>query len=206
LRYETEPDKAMTHPVKHVGEFKGPRSQQGVVLIVALMMVLMLTLLGVTISRLQLVEDRISTNDQNRTVASENTEAVLRYAECSLQGGCGGATWSNSSFAQNTAGLFELDLTLGSLATAASPDVALAGATWASPAGATLAYAGPALQTGSTPPQFLIEKLPALILPGDSTRQEQYNGVGGSSPYQITAFAVGADNTSRAVLQSVFRP
>ena len=196
----------MIYPSKHVGEFKGPGTQQGVVLIVALMMVLILTLLGVTISRLQTVEDRISTNDQNRTVATENTEAVLRYAECSLQGGCGGALWSNAAFAADTAGLFELDLTNGSIATATSPDVALAGATWASPAGATLAYAGPALQTGTTAPQFIIEKLPAIVLPGDSTAQVQYDGAGGASPYQITAFAVGADNTSRAVLQSVFRP
>ena len=182
------------------------RAQHGVVLVVALIMLLILTLLGVTIARLQVVENRISGNDQNRTLAAENAEASLRYAECSLQGGCAGAAWNNASFTQNTAGLFELDSTLGSTVTVTSPDTQVAGTTWSAPGGTTLPYAGPALPAAATVPQFVIEKLPAVMLPGDSARQEQYNGYGGASPYQVSGYASGANNTSQAVLQSIFRP
>jgi type IV pilus assembly protein PilX len=182
-----------------------PQRQKGVVLIVALLLLLMLTVIGVSLVRMQTIESRIAVNNQNRAIAVESAEAALRYAECSLQGGCGGALWSSSTFDQNTAGLYTLSLTAGSAVAATSPNTTASGVSWSNPGTATLPYAGPAVPS-ATVPQITIEKLPAIMLPGDSTRQEQYNGYGGATPYQVTAYSTGADASSHVVLQTIFRP
>jgi type IV pilus assembly protein PilX len=178
--------------------------QQGVALIVILLLLLMITVLGAALLRTQTAEQRISMNASNHSIAAANAEATLRYAECGLAGGCAGATWTPGSFLQNSAGLFTLNPLNGSTVTATSPNAPV-NATWAAPAGNTLAYAGPALQS-PTKPQYVIEKLAPVMLPGDSMSQEQYGGTGGASPYQVTAYANGADTSSQSVLQSTFRP
>lgn len=178
--------------------------QRGVVLIVILLLLLMITVMGTALMRMQTAEQRISVNASNHSVAAANAEATLRYAECSLAGGCAGATWTPASFLQNSAGLFTLNPLTGSSASATSPN-ATTNATWAAPAGNTLAYAGPALQS-ATVPQYVVEKLAPVMLPGDSMSQTQYGSTGGSTPYQVTAYANGADANSQTVLQSTFRP
>jgi type IV pilus assembly protein PilX len=178
--------------------------QRGVVLIVILLLLLMITVMGTALMRMQTAEQRISVNASNHSVAAASAEATLRYAECSLAGGCAGATWTPGTFLQNSAGLFTLNPLTGSTVTATSPN-APAHATWTAPAGNTLAYAGPALQS-ATVPQYVIEKLAPVMLPGDSMSQTQYGGTGGASPYQVTAYANGADASSQSVLQSTFRP
>jgi Tfp pilus assembly protein PilX len=192
----------MTHLLPQSASFRA--KQRGVVLIVILLLLLMITVLGTAVLRLQTAEQRISMNASNHSIAAVNAEATLRYAECSLAGGCAGATWTPGIFLQNSAGLFTLNPLTGSTVTAASPN-APANATWAAPAGNTLVYAGPTLQS-PTKPQYVVEKLAPVMLPGDSMSQEQYGGSGGASPYQVTAYANGADASSQSVLQSTFRP
>jgi type IV pilus assembly protein PilX len=181
-----------------------PRREHGMVLAVMLLILLMIAILGAAVMRSQVSQQRISSNWSNRSVAAANAEATLRWGECGLEGGCGGAAWTPSAFLANQAGLYTLDTDVGTSVTASSPNVG-SGATWEAPAGTTLAYGGPALQTPNAP-QYVIEKLPPVMLPGDSISQQQYAGNGTAAPYQITTFANGGDNTSRAVLQSVFRP
>jgi len=181
-----------------------PSAQRGVVLIVILLLLLMTTVLGSALLRMQTSEQHISLNAANHSIAAVNAEATLRYAECGLAGGCAGATWTPASFQQNAAGLFTLNPLTGSSVTAASPN-APANTTWVAPAGYTLAYGGPTVQS-ATNPEYVVEKLAPVMLPGDSTSLEQYAGGGGASPYQVTAYANGADASSRSVLQSIFRP
>lgn len=180
------------------------RWQRGSVMVLMLLILLVVTMIGVSVLRQQTAEQRIAVNANNRSVASANAEATLRYAECGLEGGCAGAGWTASSFLANAAGLFTLNTALGSTVTVGSPNTQ-AGVTWSSPGGATLAYGGPALQVAA-PPQYVIEKLPPVVMPGDSMSQQQYGGSGGATPYQVTAFANGADATSRVVMQSTYRP
>lgn len=181
-----------------------PAAQRGAVLIIILLLLLMTTVLGSALLRMQTAEQHISLNAANHAIAAVDAEATLRYAECGLAGGCAGATWTPASFLQNAAGLFTLNPLTGSSVTAASPNAPV-NATWAAPAGNTLAYGGPAIQS-STNPQYVVEKLAPVMLPGDSMSLEQYGGGGGASPYQVTAYANGADSSSRSVLQSIFRP
>jgi type IV pilus assembly protein PilX len=179
-------------------------AQRGMVLVTVLLLLLMVTVLGTAVLRMQTAEQRISVNAGNHSIASVNAEATLRYAECGLEGGCSGGTWTAASFLENSAGLFTLNPTTGSTVSAQSPNVPK-GVKWSAPAGNTLSYAGPALKTSATP-QYAIEKLPPVVLPGDSMSAEQYDGGGGATPYQITAYANGADTNSQTVLQSTFRP
>ena len=179
--------------------------ERGAVLIVLLVLLLIVTMLGVSLMRLQTTEQRMMVNSANHSVAAQNAEATLRWAECSLQGGCAGASWTSGTYLQNAAGLYSLNTTTGSTVTATTPSSTTTGATWTAPAGTTLAYAGATLQSANTP-QYVIEKLPPVMMPGDSISQEQYNGGGGASPYQVTAYAQGADASSQTVLQSTFRP
>lgn len=181
-----------------------PHAQRGVVMVVMLLLLLMVTMIGTAMLRLQTAEQRIAVNANNRSLAAANAEAALRYAECGLEGACGGANWTAASFLANSGGLYTLSSTIGSTVTATSPNTVNA-ATWKAPNGNTLAYAGPALKSASTP-QYVVEKLPPVILPGDSMSQQQYSGGGGAVPYQITAYANGADSSSQATLQSTYRP
>jgi Tfp pilus assembly protein PilX len=146
----------------------------------------------------------MAVNSANHSIAAANAEATLRWAECGLQGGCGGANWDPSAFLADGGGLYSLNPATGSTVSKTSPNTTSA-ATWRAPAGTTLAYAGTAL-TGTTTPQYVIEELPPVVMPGDSSSQQQYNGGGSTIPYQVTAYATGADATSQTVLQSTFRP
>jgi type IV pilus assembly protein PilX len=181
-----------------------PGNQRGMILVTVLLLLLMVTVLGTAVLRMQTAEQRISVNAGNHSIATVNAEATLRYAECGLEGGCAGATWTPAAFLGNSAGLFTLNPASGSTVSAQSPNVPTH-VKWSAPAGNTLSYAGPTLKAGATP-QYAIEKLPPVVLPGDSMSQEQYNGGGGATPYQITAYANGADTNSQSVLQSTFRP
>jgi type IV pilus assembly protein PilX len=167
--------------------------QNGAVLFVALILLLILSLIAVSATRLNTVEERLARNEDNRQLGAQAAEATLRAAEAGLLSG----TYSN--FGANAAGLYTFDTSTG---TSAVPS------NWNTTAGDALTYAGPILTNIqlAQPPQFVIENLPAVALPGDSISSVQY-----ASPtppvtvYRVTAAAVGGDGTTTTVLQSIFR-
>jgi type IV pilus assembly protein PilX len=53
-------------------------AQSGVVLFVALILLLILSLIGVTAARLQTVEERMARNENNHQLAEQAAEAALR--------------------------------------------------------------------------------------------------------------------------------
>lgn len=158
--------------------------QDGAVLVVALLLLLVLTLIGVTVARMQTGEERMARNDQNHELAVEAAEAALRMAESGLSNG----TYTN--FAQDANGLFQLDPTVGN---------------WAWNPAQTMAYTGPTMPTAQQP-QVMIEQLPAVAVAGDSTGQCGYNCTSLSvQMFRITASSPGGDSTSSAQLQSIYR-
>lgn len=170
---------------------KGPprrRTERGVVLFTALILLLILTLVGVLLARSESVEESISENDQDHEVAIQAAEATLRYAEVGLYNG------TYSSFSGNTNGqyLWENGVT-----------DAFQKYDLSSPAGALLTYAGAPLNVAS-PPEFLIESMPAATIPGEALGNPQY-----SSPeppisvYRITAYSYGGDTSTTAELQEI---
>ena len=166
--------------------------QTGVVMFVALILLLILSLLGVTAARMQTVEERMARNDDNRQMGAQAAEAALRSAETGL------LTGIYTNFAGNTAGLYDPLLANG------SPIVP---SIWTT-AGATMTYAGPALTSVPTVPnpKIVIENLPAVAIAGDDLSVTSLNPA--SPPvtvYRVSAQGVGADNSSTTTLQSIVR-
>ncbi len=163
---------------------------------VALILLLILSLLGVTAARMQTVEERMARNEDNRQLGAQAAEAGLRSAENGL------LTGIYSNFAANANGLYEPLLANGSPIT---PSI------WSTP-GATLPYIGPPLGpplspvTLSAQPQMVIENLPSVATAGEDISVVSLTG---SSPpvtvYRVTAQGVGADVTSTTTLQSIVR-
>ena len=172
----------------------GDRSKQsGVVMFVALILLLILSLLGVTAARMQTVEERMARNDDNRQIGQQSAEAALRSAENGL------LTGLYVNFAGNTNGLYAPLLPNGS---------PLTGMDWTNPAN-TLPYAGPAM-TSMPPtapaPKIVIENLPSVAVAGDDLSVTSLNPA--SPPvtvYRVTAQGIGADGTSTTMLQTIVR-
>ena len=181
-----------------------PTSQQrGIVLFVALILLLILSLLGVTAARMQTTEERMARNEDNRQIGAQAAEAALRAAEAGLTNGL----YSASQFANNTNGFYQLNAATGSVL---QGPPAL---NW-NAAGAAITYPDPAnpmppltaLPAAAQSPKYIIENLPAVALPGDSINQVQYaTPVSPVTVYRVTANATGADSSSTTILQSIFR-
>jgi type IV pilus assembly protein PilX len=166
--------------------------QSGVVLFVALILLLILSLLGVTAARMQTVEERMARNDNNREISAQAAEAALRAAEVGLLNG----TYTN--FISGTNGLYAPDLTQGS---------PLTGMDW-HVASNSFAYPGPPLTNLPTPartPRIVIENLNPVAGAGQNISVVGLNGPPPVTVYRVTTQGVGADNTSTTVLQTIIR-
>lgn len=176
----------------HYSSLSKASKQDGVVMFVALILLLILSLLGVTAARMQTVEERMARNDNNRQLGAQAAEAALRAAEVGLLTG----TYVN--FAGNTNGLYAPLLTLGS---------PLTGMNWGS-AGATAPYLGPALTNlppASQAPKIVIENMPPVAVAGEDISMAAINGPSPVAVYRVTSQGVGADGTSTTTLQSIVR-
>jgi type IV pilus assembly protein PilX len=179
-----------------------PSSERGVVLFVALILLLILSLIGVTAARMQTTEERMARNEDNRQIGAQAAEAALRAAEAGLTSG----VYAASQFSSNTNGLYELNPAAGSV---------IPTLTWSAP-GAAITYSPtdplnpmPALSSlpaAAQSPKYAIENLPAVAMPGDSINQVQYaSPVSPVTVYRVTANGTGADNSTTTILQSIFR-
>src|SRR6516162_6601737 len=90
--------------MRHKSQWSTRSPQQGAVLYIALILLLILTIIGVAASRLQTGEAVMARNDHNHQLALQAAEAALRDAEINLADG----NWSIPQFAQNGAGLYVL--------------------------------------------------------------------------------------------------
>jgi Tfp pilus assembly protein PilX len=162
--------------------------QRGVVLFTSLVLLVILTLVAVMLSRLQSIEERISQNDQDHQVAIQAAEATLRFAEVGLYNG------TYAAFSTNNGGMYTWE--------SGTPD-AYRTYNLTSAAGQFLAYGGPALPVAANP-EFLIEKMPAVAMPGTSLSQQQY---GSPTPpvmvFRITAYSYGRDTNATGEVQEI---
>lgn len=192
------PRSDMRHPAQP------PRSRQrGVTLMVALVMLLIITLIAVAAARTQTAEARMAANLNNRSTAIQSGEATLRYAEGQLLT----AQYSASSFASDTNGLYTLDSSV------TTPEYLSSSVSWTPGSSNTSvityssATGAPSLSSDnlSGSATFMIERLPAVAVPGESIGMVQYgSGVPSSNVYRITTVATGRDSTSSVMLQSIF--
>jgi type IV pilus assembly protein PilX len=162
------------------------KRQSGVVLFVALMLLLILSMIGVTVARMQTVEERMARNENSRQLATQAAEAGLRNAESFLLNAP-----VVGVFAGDTQGLYVISDTLG------SPVATL---DWTNAAN-IMAYTGPAMTAvpaAVATPSIAIEIVGNGAVPGDPLP---------SPPpvYRITVHAMDADGKPSAVLQEIYR-
>jgi type IV pilus assembly protein PilX len=171
--------------------------QDGAALMVALIMLILITLIGVSAAQMQTMEVRMAANMHNRNLALQSAESALRTAEDGLSQ----ANYSSAQFSADTAGLYlytpqsgagapwYLGGSVGSSFWTTSSDVA----------------SGPVESTDSAQASsFIIEQLPPVARPGDALSTRQYGNDPHAVVYRITAQATGADSTSTITLQSIY--
>jgi type IV pilus assembly protein PilX len=179
-----------------------PRSrEQGAVLYVALILLLILTIIGVAASRLQTGEAVMARNDHNHQLAMQAAEAALRNAEINIIDG----TWLLPQYLQNNAGLYVLTDYVQAHGTSIADQPNIWNLNYPNPNPAAMQYTGPALTNAPASPmvtQVIIEDLPPVARPGDPlcTPSNQTNSC---SVLRITAHAVGADASASATLQTI---
>jgi type IV pilus assembly protein PilX len=167
--------------------------QRGVVLIISLVLLLILTMISVTVARLQTVEERMAQNIHNRQLAMEAAEATLRDVEFNVRQALPGFT----DFSGATAGLYTLIPANGSV---------LSTINWALPAQilTSVAIAGPALSgvTLNQQPVAIAELLPAVCWPGDNCSMKTFPQQVAPT-YRVTSRGYGADTTATITVQSI---
>jgi type IV pilus assembly protein PilX len=163
--------------------------QEGAVLFVALILMLILSMIAVGAARMQTVEERMARNEDNRQTGEAVAEAALRQVEAGLAAGL----YPQSSFGSSP-GLYNLTTELTTYNGSVVPTL-----NWTDPS-KVLTYNGPALSAVPTvpAPKYVIEMLPAVV-----TKGNQLNGSMARPVYRVTVYAVGADQTSTTIVQSI---
>lgn len=165
-----------------------PAGQRGAVLVVALVMLVVLTVLGIGTSRNSLIEERLTGNTQDSGIAFQVAEASLREGERFLQ-------QPVLPYFDDADGLYR----------PAPPDE---NPLWVSIdwEGETRVYEGTATAPGSlsrAEASYFIEELPRVITPGESLAAD--TPVDEPRFFRVTSRGVGATGNTTAVLQSTYR-
>ncbi|HTT05906.1 MAG TPA: PilX N-terminal domain-containing pilus assembly protein [Steroidobacteraceae bacterium] len=167
------------------------------VLFMSLILLLVLTLLGISLARQQTVEERLAQNDYNHQLAMQIAQAALNAAFDDVGGPLAGA-----SYTDGTAGLGTLMQELP------GPTLDRA-AEWDAPGTNTMVYANNGAPLAAAPaaaqPQFVVEDLPQQSIKGcEAGNAGAYGGAGTNVKLRrITAHAAGGDGTASATVQIV---
>lgn len=174
-------------------------NQKGIALFITLMILVIVTILGVSIARTQFAGEIMARNAENHAMATQAAEAALRDAEANL------LQDNFVDFPSNSNGLYQFDPTAQS---------AYLGINWSNPAAnTTKTYGSAPLASPSlsninlaAQPKYIVEQLPPVAIPGENISSVQYGLA--TIPvvvYRVTAYGVGGDTSSNALLQSIFR-
>lgn len=165
------------------------KAQSGVVLFVSLMLLMILSMIGVTVARMQTVEERMARNENNRQLATQAAEAALRNAEYQLLNAP-----TVGTFSLDTGGYYVVSQTTGSM---------IPGLDFSNAAN-VLTYSGPALSAvpagPARAPTIAIELVGFGAVPGDGLTPNQE-----PATYRITVQGYDADGTPSVQLQEVYR-
>lgn len=181
---------------------RGPgRREQGVVLFICLILLLVLTVLGVSLARQQTVEERLAQNEFNHELALQAAQAALQAAYDDVGGPLAIADYTSGT----TPGLATLGEEL-----AAPPFVTLdRTADWGTPGVNTMQYTNNGAPLAGVPaaaaPQFVVEDMPQAVPAGCGVSSPGNYGGSGTDVHvrRITSHAAGADGTASATVQIV---
>ena len=172
------------------------KKQSGAVLVMALLMLFVLTLIGVSSMNTTSMEEKMSGNTRNRQLAFQAAETAVRDAERYITNNINNPTAQFT--ASGTGGLY----TLGN---GPSTSEAVDKNWWASTTNPRMTYAG-TTQDIKSAPQYTIEYL-------GETKQDEVSsinlppigaGQGSIHTFRITVRGTGLTNNSVVVIQSHF--
>lgn len=161
--------------------FSNKSAQQGYVLFITLIFLVILTIMGLASVSLNSTQTRIATNATDTEIAFEKAEGAINQATNFLLKG----TYSQSSFSQNTNGLYTLD------PTATAPWSAI---NWTSASAVITGFQGNKGDAAT----YVIEQLPSVVKPGQNMNIPTYI-------YRITARGTGGSNNTAIMLQTTLQ-
>jgi len=168
-------------------------TQRGAVLVISLLILLLLTIIGITAMRTTTMEEKMAGNMRDQNLAFQAAEAALRDGESRLS--VLSAEPSLCTGSPCTTGLWDREaITDGTNPT----DPGNLDATWWSNANHT--HVGPTLSKVATAPRWVIE-YQSLVT--DSL----VRGLGpptGRAYYRVTARATGGSDTAQSILQTTY--
>jgi type IV pilus assembly protein PilX len=171
---------------KHL-QFSAPRRQHGVVLFVALIMLMVMTLIGVTGMQNSSMEEKMVSNVRDSDLSFQAAEAALREAETSLQ------VAVLKEFDGSNTGLYQP-------AARGNPPLWEVSSTWT--AAGSQSYTG-SLAYLSARPQYIIEELPPVPDPKGSVAADE--PLPETRVYRVTARGVGGTDKAITMLQAAFK-
>ena len=163
------------------------RRQRGVVLFMSLIMLMVMTLIGVTAMQNSSMEEKMVSNVRDTDLSFQAAEAALREAETSLQAAV------LKEFDGSNTGLYQPT-------TRGSEPLWELSSTW-SGAG-SLAYTG-SLAYVSAPPRYIIEELPPVPDPKGSVAADE--PLPETRVYRVTARGEGGTDKAVTILQAAFK-
>jgi type IV pilus assembly protein PilX len=172
-----------------------PGASRGAVLVVALILLLVLTLIGITAARMQTAQEGMARNDDNHQLALQAAEAALRDGEAII------AMHGPSDFLADSSGLYNLSYELQTSSASVADTI-----NWNSPGTQSMQYSGASLGNvpeSPQPAQIVIESLPPVAAPGSPLNGGSYGGNPQWQVYRVTAHAVGGDSSSKVTLQTI---
>jgi len=162
---------------------KSLQQQQGVVLIVALIFLVLITLVSVSSMKTTVLEERMAGNYKDKSSAFQAAEAALRGAEEGL------ANNTYSNFDGTQIGLHRLSENNQQLWLSID---------WDEEVNPQYLTYGQNLQNISSEPKFIIEEMePVLSLDASEAVESEY--------YRITSQAVGNTESAQVTLQSTYK-
>jgi type IV pilus assembly protein PilX len=159
------------------------RRERGAALMVALVMLLLMTILGVTAMRTTTLQERMAGNLRDSNLAFQAAEVALRQGETFVEQPVLPAFTGTGGLLQVQAG-------------AGQP------AFWSTFDWPGNSRAAPAVAYTAAAPRYVLEELPAVPRDGGSERFASLPDVGF---YRITASAVGGTTEAVTVLQTTYR-
>jgi type IV pilus assembly protein PilX len=180
----------------HRASPRSRRGSRGAVLVVALILLLILTLIGVTAARMQTAQEGMARNEDNHQLALQAAEAALRDGEAII------SLHDDADFLTDNNGLFNLTKELQATTPSSIADTI----DWGSPGTHSMQYSGAALGSvpqAPQPPQIIIEHLPPVAGAGVQLNSPSYGVNPQWQVYRVTVHAEGGDKSSSVTLQSI---
>lgn len=167
-----------------------PASQQGAALIVSLLILLILTLLGISSTQGTIQQERMASNTRDRSIAFQAAESAIRDAELFIE------TIVTTGGFDGTAGLFA--------DTDTEPNY-LTALTWNDPANSIVA---PLVEGSAIAPRYFIKRNAVLTGTQGALNLRGYannKGTGDVTTFHITSRGTGGSaDSSEVILQSFY--